>query len=361
MFWKRSSESDYARHQARTHLRYTTDRRHSFANPLFPKKEPARPLERFSFRGKFILCVLVFFGMAGVLMYSDILRIKNVYVEGNEELSSDDIRRTVQTALETRRWFILPQSNILLLSSDRLKDALNSTYVFEFIDTDKHFRYQTLSVNVKERIPGITFMSQNTTYYLDLKGVVTREVGEGEDVRKTFPVVKDHNNRETNVKDQMMSENMIQSLLSIHTLLPAQTSFTINSYVLPKVTCRETIQEEVPVFIESNANSNSNASVNASPSNVNAESTNANNSQKEIQRMVTVEKEIEAPCENYLTTIKALTVRTNEGPEILFDITRAIEGQVEKLKISLAQELPDVKMVEYIDLRFEDRVFYRKK
>lgn len=364
MFWKKSSDPDHSPQHGRTHLRYTTNVRHAYANPLFPKKEPTRPLERFSFRGKFILGLCGVLALAWVLVYSTILRVKGIYIEGNEELSREEIQQTVQAFLETKRWMILPQSNILLLSGLRLSNTLYSAYVFESIEIDKHFRYQSLTVKVKERIPGLTFMSQNTTYYLDLKGFVTHEVGEGEDVRKTFPVVKDHNNRETKIKDQMITDGMVQSLFAIHTLLPKETSFTIDSYILPKVTCRKTIQEEIPVLIEENTNStltvNSALNVNGDEAE-NAPLLNANNSQREIQRTVTREKEIEAPCENYLTTIKSLNVRLRDGQEIYFDSTRPIEGQIEKLKVSLAQELPDMKGIEYIDLRFEDRVFYKKK
>lgn len=355
MFWKKQNEGKDER--ARAHFRYTTNVRHSYANPLFPKKDQASPLKKFSFRGKAILAGIVVLFALWFVMFSEVLRVKDIFIEGNEELTDDQIRQTVTSYLQIRRWFILPQSNILLLSSGRLINSLNSAHVFESVNVDKHFRHQSLSVNVKERIPGLTFISQNTAYYLDLHGVVTHEVGEGEEVRKTFPVVKDFNNRETRLKNQMMTEEMIQSLFSIHTLLPQKTSFTVDSYILPKVTCRKTIKEEVPARIEENLNTSAQETM--TNTQTNSQILNANNSQMKIQRTVTQEREIEAPCENYLTTIKSLNVRLKEGPEIFFDATRSIEEQIEKLRVSMTQELRDKKGLDYIDLRFEDRVYYK--
>lgn len=371
MIWRKNQTQDEPQF-TRRHLRYKTNVRHHYANPLFPKFKPQG--RSFSPRLKSVLILIPLIALAWFFLYSSVFRIDQVFIEGNEELSREQITDVVTNTMNERRWFILPQSNIFLLSSERLKNALDEAYVFESLSIDRHFRYMSLSVNVKERIPGLTFVSQNRSYYLDLHGFVTHAVGEGEEIRPTFPVVRDHNNRPTAVKQQMMSEPMVQALFTIRESLPKETPFTIESFVLPQVTCHETIEEEIPLIIEipedeaaellnANTNQNTNQKINANTNqNLNSnsnENSNANVSLLDTGEKVLRKKEVEVPCKDYLTVLQDLHARLNDGPEVYFDSTRPIEPQVMKLKSTVEHELPDVKGITYIDLRFEDRVFYK--
>ena len=54
-----------------------------------------------------------------------------------------------------------------------------------------------------------------------------------------------------------------------------------------------------------------------------------------------------------------LKAMTNEGWYILFDLTRDIKTQLLSLKAALQEKIKDRKGLEYIDLRIENRVYYK--
>lgn len=366
MLWRKNNDQAEPQFKRR-HLRYKTNVRHGYANPLFPKLVPKARV--FSPRLKSLAVFVPLVALAWFVFYSSTFRINQLFVEGNTEISDGEIQNVAKAYLQKRRWFILPQSNIFLVSLERLENALDESFVFESLSIDRHFRHMSMSINVKERIPGLTFVSQNRSYYLDLYGFVTHEVGEGvaSSDRPTFPVVRDHNNRSTALKQQMMSESMVQALFAIHESLPKETAFTIESFVIPQVTCHETIEEEIPLIIEVPTNETSelvNENTNSALQNTNTnqnsnQNANANSSLLDTGETVKRKKEVDVPCKDYLSVMKDLHVRLNDGPEVYFDATRPIEPQITKLTSTLEHELPDVKGVTYIDLRFEDRVFYK--
>jgi hypothetical protein len=54
-----------------------------------------------------------------------------------------------------------------------------------------------------------------------------------------------------------------------------------------------------------------------------------------------------------------MSIVTQQGYEIYFDANGDIEGQGEHLKTVLAEEIEDPDILEYIDLRFGDRVYFK--
>lgn len=54
-----------------------------------------------------------------------------------------------------------------------------------------------------------------------------------------------------------------------------------------------------------------------------------------------------------------LKAMTNEGWYILFDLTRDIKTQLLSLKAALQEKIKDRKGLEYVDLRIENRIYYK--
>ncbi len=58
--------------------------------------------------------------------------------------------------------------------------------------------------------------------------------------------------------------------------------------------------------------------------------------------------------------LKDLRVNTNEGWHVLFDRSRDLKNQLEALKLVLEEKIKEErKNLEYIDLRIENRVYYK--
>jgi hypothetical protein len=56
---------------------------------------------------------------------------------------------------------------------------------------------------------------------------------------------------------------------------------------------------------------------------------------------------------------KEIKVMTSEGWYVLFDLTRDIKSQLSILKAALAEKIPDRKNLQYVDLRIENRIYYK--
>lgn len=65
--------------------------------------------------------------------------------------------------------------------------------------------------------------------------------------------------------------------------------------------------------------------------------------------------------EKFLYSKEKLTVQTQEGFEIYFDLRKDVASQITNLKLLLQKKISSEKQgtLEYIDLRFESRVFYK--
>jgi len=62
---------------------------------------------------------------------------------------------------------------------------------------------------------------------------------------------------------------------------------------------------------------------------------------------------------NFTSPPEEIKVMTSEGWYALFDLNRDIKSQLSILKAALAEKIKDRKKLEYIDLRIENRIYYK--
>jgi hypothetical protein len=62
---------------------------------------------------------------------------------------------------------------------------------------------------------------------------------------------------------------------------------------------------------------------------------------------------------DYATVTRDISVVTQQGVAIYFDTSLDLELQLNHLKQVLSSDIDDVSTIEYIDVRFTDRVYYQ--
>lgn len=96
----------------------------------------------------FFLAAIIWF--AYFFFASRHFAIAVVNINGLESIPRADMDNAVSAGLAERRWLFFRQSNILLLSKDRLAAKIAQKYIFELININRDFPY-TLNITVKEK------------------------------------------------------------------------------------------------------------------------------------------------------------------------------------------------------------------
>ena len=121
-----------------------------------------------------ILILAAVIGWCWFLFFSEIFQIREVVIAGQQRLQEWEVRDVVDDTLDRRRWLIFPMRSVFMLSEETLKQALDDKLVLESVDIQRR-PPRTLIVNIKERVSSIlVMMSDGAHAMLDLDGTVIR-------------------------------------------------------------------------------------------------------------------------------------------------------------------------------------------
>lgn len=153
----------------------------------------------------------------------------------------------------------------------------------------------TVVIAVHERVPSILWITQDTAYTMDRSGVITERIDEIDIADPNFPQAYDLSNSSVRIGDDRISADLVEYLFTIRKTLPIDTDLDIEYFLLPG------------------------------------------------------ENDVE------------LRVQTTEGWNIYFDRTITLERQIENLVLLLERRFTDEqrKNLKYIDLRYDDRVYFK--
>src|SRR5690348_14423932 len=147
--------------------------RKSYSNPLFQRARPRGPSR---WRGRLTVAAVLAAVAGGIWFvgFSPTFRVDEVEVRGNESIPSWEIRDAVMESLKTRRWLVMPQTSLLILSESGIEKALNERYVLESLKVIKQ-PPRKLVVELKERVSAVLVqMPDGRQGLVDLQGAVTR-------------------------------------------------------------------------------------------------------------------------------------------------------------------------------------------
>lgn len=147
--------------------------RKSFSNPLFsaPRGGGGRRWRRWLTLGA---AAAALGGWVWFAAFSPEFRITDIRIEGAQNLAEWDIRDTVNETLAKRRWFVLPQTSLLVVPESAIVSALNDRYVLESLEVTK-VPPHTLTIRLKERVSAVLLqMPDGSQALIGLDGTVTR-------------------------------------------------------------------------------------------------------------------------------------------------------------------------------------------
>lgn len=155
-------------------MRFKKDyQKKNFNNPQFPKKTRSRGQRRPVFLfGLGIFLVLIFLLF---LSRADFLKIKKVKVQTLSQEINRGVEELVYSQLEKTKWLIFGQDNILLFSKADLKKSITTNYFFKDIKIKKHL-FHEIEVIIDHQASGIIWSVNSEQYYLNLDGIAIKKL-----------------------------------------------------------------------------------------------------------------------------------------------------------------------------------------
>jgi hypothetical protein len=163
--------SDWRRRYRSVRKDYSRKR---FSNPLFGGERGAARPGRLRRRLWFLAGLTVLAGWAWLLVWSDVFRLSRIEISGNDQIPAWEIRDAVEEVLGERFWWVVPKRSLFLASEAEIAARLQDRFVLESLEVTKQ-PPRTLRLVLKERVSSILLQFPGRSQaLLDLTGAVIR-------------------------------------------------------------------------------------------------------------------------------------------------------------------------------------------
>jgi cell division septal protein FtsQ len=279
----------------------------SYANPFFGGGKGGVGFSkgsrrRYGWRGKLIAFLFFIFvsGLAYFIFFSPYFSINKIEISGLEKINYDEIRAIVDEQVASHRFFIFSQNNIFIFDEESAKNTLNEKYALNLLKINKSLP-GVIKVFLEEKKPALVWKTAEKFYLIDWEGMVIREIAETE--------VSGYLGNQPGAKMAVVFDDSNASLAIKNKILTSEAVQAINDL-------QNNLSRTTRLIISNFSMANHNDS-----------------------------------------TIK---VRTSEGWDTYFSLTNDLNAQIVKLSAFLVEKnLEERKGLQYVDLRFEDRVYYK--
>lgn len=209
-----------------------------------PRRESQEKRGKFS---RFIFWVLLlgFFGVcAYMLFFSPFLEVEVVAVEGNQDISAEEISQKAREALQGRYFKYFSRGNFFLASRAAISAKLKSDFNrLEIWAIEKKFP-RAILIRVKERQPEMVWCSSGVCYLVDKEGFVFSGANAADEElnKDRFLVAIDDNARPVEIGKTIISSRFIQYLKQMDGVLVDDLKMQVDgNYHTPALSSQEVI------------------------------------------------------------------------------------------------------------------------
>lgn len=273
-----------------------------YSNTLYQKKGKGSRIKKVII--SIILAILILFYF---VFFTNAFSIDTIEIVGNESISKDEIISIVNEYGNKRKFLFVKLNNILFFDKKEAEDIIREKIPLDMIKINKKLPHK-LSIQIKEKIPYLVWIDDKKSYFMDSDGTIISLI-----------------NQDKIEKESLKDFNILR-----HNIIYKKTPIIYNIIT------------------------HENLSINSKPI----------NDQKFNQ------------LKNFLDSIKGylkitinyfefhefdmyVTVVSAEGWKIFFSLNDDTEEQIKKLNIILENKMKVGKIIDYIDLRYGDKVFYK--
>jgi cell division septal protein FtsQ len=226
--------------------RKLTHKRQAYRGPLFKKTDRVSQ-KKFSFGLKKIFSLgtiaILVLALVYILFYSNVFRILNISVQGNEYLSENTIQQTTQAQMQKKRFYIFSQSNIFWLNKNSLREELEKSLALEEFYLSRKLPAR-IELSIKEEIPSLRWQTPKGEFYLNKKGVVAQRVFYNT-LQFNIPVVATTTDQGLRVGERIVQGEMVEDINKLDALFKENLpQAQISHYWIPNL-----LGDEFHVFL----------------------------------------------------------------------------------------------------------------
>ena len=284
--------------------------RKKYQNPFFKRPSATGRGRRFrnrhqssgSWCGRLIIILLIILlsGAIYFIFYSPYFSIRQIEISGLQKIDYNELRAVIDSHLASRRFLIFPQNNIFIFDEKSVEKEINERYALNYLKIEKRLP-GFVSISVEEKMPALIWKTVEKFYLVDGDGVIIREIRE----------------------EEVSGYQANQPGANMALVFDESNEITA---VKEQIITRK--KAEAVVDLQNN-----------------------------LARATGLQIVNFAMANREDSMIKCLT---GEGWQIYFSPADDLNAQIQKLSVFLKEKnQEDRRGLQYVDLRFEDRVYYK--
>jgi cell division septal protein FtsQ len=114
----------------------------------------------------FIFLYLIYF-----LFISNYFKINQVIIEGNEEISTLELKEKCNDLLSQNKFLFIKNDSYFLFDTKELEEELSKDYLFEELKIEKKY-FSTIFINLKEKPHKLFYVIDDNSFLIDGNGLV---------------------------------------------------------------------------------------------------------------------------------------------------------------------------------------------
>jgi len=191
-------------------------------------------------RLKFVLILVILFGILYYFFASPQFRVKDIIVEGNSLVSRDEIVSILPT-----------DENIFLFNTDKSRSEIVSK--FPEIKQVEIYRGipDALKIVVLERENKIVWQTNTDLYYVSAKGYVTRKITT--DQIRGLPVVVDTKTLPVKLGQELVSPNFVAFITNVFSSFQDEEGIKPLNFEIPETTFNINLKTEAGFYVKLNS------------------------------------------------------------------------------------------------------------
>lgn len=185
-------------------------------------------------------------GFAIALMYSPIFTIKNVVINNvGFKPTEDRLSQILRDVMATRRWYILPQSNLIFFSSKVARELLASEFYIEEVDFIRHWP-NVLKINVAKNVIAAVLKTDNGQFLVDRRGVLVQQIQSESDEVSKLPLVVERSGPVRNLGDEAIKPEIVNFIDDMYSNWQTQLPDLLPQYIVLDALALPTLQVNIP-------------------------------------------------------------------------------------------------------------------
>lgn len=158
----------------------------------------------------FIILIIYF------LFFSSFFQIKKIIIAGTDKAGEiTSIEKIVQEFISHKRFYILSQKNIFILSQSGLKNIINNNFDLVRITLTTNLPH-TLKIEIKHKVPALIWQKDNSYFTIYSDGVIKNKIDKIQEFE--LPIVNQGTSTEVVIGQKVVSEEQIDYIQKLFSL-----------------------------------------------------------------------------------------------------------------------------------------------